>query len=83
MPRRSIETAKPGQLYAVEWPEWHVHCAVRGCKETALVAPSGECITVDDAERRAKRDRDNTNLEIGGWKKIKGLWHCEHHAKDQ
>ena len=74
--RRNYHTAKPGQVYASEWPEWHVDCASEGCREHTLVAGLGEAYTIAEAEKSAR-----TNRECAGWHKIKGLWYCPCHAR--
>lgn len=66
MPRRNFQTAKKGQVYAVEWPEWHVDCAEPNCEAHALA----------EAEETSKKSRD-----CEGWVKRKGLWYCPQHAK--
>jgi hypothetical protein len=72
MPRRSYHRASRGQVYASEWPEWHVDCAHPGCEAHALVAGLGEVTTIREAERRAD--------ELGDWRKRRGLWYCPDHA---
>jgi hypothetical protein len=79
MPRRNYRTAKAGQLYAAEWPEWHVNCARGGCEAHALVAGIGEAYTAVEAEKLA---RSNDAGELNGWKRIKGLWYCPDHVKE-
>lgn len=78
MPRRTWRHVKKGQLYAVEWPEWHVDCAVEDCDESLLVCPLGEQGTARDAESVMKRKE--TEDDSSGWKKVKGLWYCPVHA---
>ncbi len=72
MPRRNYSTAKRGQVYASEWPEWHVDCAAEDCEEHALVAELGEAFTIAQAEAH--------KAELHGWEKRKGLWYCPRHA---
>lgn len=77
MSRRNFHQAAKGQLYAVEWPEWHVECAASGCDETALVAETGRCSTLREATVRSHR-RDCDALH--DWKNRKGFWYCPKHA---
>ena len=76
MPRRSCRQALPGQLYAIEWPEWHVDCAAQGCNESTTIAGLGEAMDLKEAEKMAT----TANRYLKGWTKIKGLWHCPKHA---
>lgn len=79
MARRSYATAKRGQPYAIEWPEWHVECACEGCEATALVAELGSAGNAVEAERKAAKSR-----ELEGWKRVSGLWRCpEHHENGE
>jgi rubredoxin len=78
MPRRDIRRAKDGQVFCVEWPEWHVHCPV--CGRTALVASIGGCSSVREAEAILKVGQQED--EGGQWKKINKLWYCPK-CKDQ
>lgn len=77
MPRRTHRQAKRGQLFASEWPEWHVNCAVEDCNETLLVSALGECMTLKEAEKaiRSKQTEDDSK----GWRYSKGLWYCPQH----
>jgi len=75
MPRRQRKDVEPGQLYAVEWPEWHVQCRQKGCDETYLTAETGVAMTLREAER-VMRDRASKD----GWDYRKGFWYCPAHA---
>lgn len=75
MPRRSYKTARRGQCYAAEWPEWHVDCAAADCDAHALLAGCGEAFTIAEAEREARKD-----VDMVGWRKRSGLWYCPKHA---
>lgn len=75
MPRRNYNQARPGQVYASEWPEWHVDCAEPGCEESVVVAGCGEAYTARAAEQQAAG-----NAECDGWRKRGGLWYCPRHA---
>lgn len=75
MGRRTYRTAKSGQVYASEWPEWHVDCAEPGCKAHVTIAALGEAFTIKEAEKEAKGNKD-----CEGWKKIRGLWYCPAHT---
>jgi hypothetical protein len=77
MPRRNYQQARKGQVYAVEWPEWHVECAEEGCDSHALVAGVGECMTAAQAESEAIRGFG----DIKGWERRDGLWYCPQHAR--
>lgn len=71
--RRQHKDVIPGQVYCVDWPEWHVECATPGCDECDLLAPSGEAFTVKDAERQYKKNTENM---VKKWRKKNGLWYC-------
>lgn len=75
MPRRDYQHAQPGQLYASEWPEWHVDCATSGCDEHECPAGLGEAMTLREAERMAHKNLD-------GWVRRGGLWYCPKHAAE-
>lgn len=78
MPRRNYQTAKKGQVYAIEWPEWHVECAHPKCHASSFVAGLGEAFTVAEADKEAL-----TEPEMKHWKKINGLWYCPIHAEQK
>lgn len=48
MSRRTIQQCEKGELYAIEWPEWHVDCAHEDCEESVCVSGLGEA---NDASR--------------------------------
>jgi hypothetical protein len=75
MPRRSFSQAGKGQVYCVEWPEWHVECAE--CESVALIASIGECNTAREAEKLLAHNRIQDGST--GWKKRNGLWYCPDH----
>lgn len=78
MPRRSWNRAARGQVFAVEWPEWFVECAV--CWERAFLVPTGEARTAREAE--AKLRRSETQDDTRGWRKVQGLWRCGQHEQE-
>lgn len=79
MPRRDSRT-QDGKVFASEWPEWHVVCAVEGCEESGLVAGLGECYTAREAEKIARKnaadDPEGKYSEMSGWTLSDGLWVC-------
>ncbi len=76
MARRNFANAVQGQVYCIEWPEWHVECAHPHCGETVVVSPTGECDTLREAEKAANHNRSG---QLDGWKKERGLWYCPKH----
>ena len=74
MPRRSWRHSEAGQLYCVEWPEWHVECAK--CEVRELICPCGECDTLKVAEKEAKRRSKEPLDDFYGWKCIDSSWYC-------
>ena len=74
MARRNFNTAKKGQVYASEWPEWHIDCAHADCEEQETVAGLGEAYTIKEAEKSAEKHARKTN-----WKKFGKLWFCPKH----
>jgi hypothetical protein len=78
MPRRTYHNTRKGQLFASEWPEWHVDCAAEGCGEHLLVAALGEAMTAREAEKCLK-SRDTPD-ESKGWTRRGGLWYCPDHS---
>lgn len=75
MARRSYSKAVPGQLYAVEWPEWHIECPL--CDARAFIVPMGEASTLKQAESVMA---SNGGEEGQGWVKRNGLWQCPKHT---
>lgn len=74
MARRSRKNAERGQLYAAEWPEWHVDCAHEGCQEHQLAVDLGEAYTLREATALWRED---TN----GWTCRAGRWFCPAHSE--
>lgn len=74
MARRTFRTAKQGQCYCVEWPEWHVDCAGEGCDQSFLIAELGEATTSQEAELRMRRAVEEG--KASGWGRKSGLWYC-------
>ena len=79
MARRSYQQAADGQVYAVEWPEWHVTCAAADCEVTCHVSACGECMTAREADARLKRGDVEDCAVQGRWHKSHGLWYCPIH----
>ncbi len=80
MPAKKIT---PGKIYPVPSnPEWQVCCASEGCGSIAIVAGRDVFPTRREAETAAKRDQRNMNLQIGGWRKVNGLWYCRTHSAE-
>lgn len=80
MPRRSYNKAIKGQVFASEWPQWHIECAVDECEEMLLVAAQGEAFTTKEAEKKLKEH--DTEDESKDWTLYKGLWYCPNHRVD-
>ena len=80
MPRRSFHQARQGQVYAIDWPEWHVQCA--DCEEHCHISSIGECSTAREAERLLRENDVEDSSASGHWKKKNGLWYCPIHAKE-
>lgn len=72
MPRRTFRTALKGQVYAVEWPEWHADCAHPDCEEHTVIALLGEAHNIADAEGCATQTAPM-------WSKFGGFWYCPKH----
>jgi hypothetical protein len=77
MARRSFEKAIPGQIYAIEWPEWHVDCGKPGCDTSTLVVGLGEALTLKEAEKAIK---NASNSWLEGWRRVGDLWFCPAHS---
>ena len=77
MMRRNFIHAKPGQVFATEWPEWHVDCAFVGCWERVQIAELGQAMTIKEAEKEMKKMPD-----CQGWRKINKFWYCPKHAEE-
>jgi len=78
MARRDYAHASKGQLYCIEWPEWHIECAAEGCDESTLVAETGRCSSLREAEKHVSSGKSQIE---DGWAKRGGLWYCPQHAK--
>lgn len=79
--RKHLRQVKQGEPYAVEWPEYHVGCAKRGCNAHALMTNTGEAMSRREAERLVK---ERGQMEEGGkgWTKKHGLWYCPRHTRE-
>jgi hypothetical protein len=77
MPRRTYHRSRPGELYASEWPEWHVDCAAEGCTANMVAAGLGECMTLREARKSLV-----SAAPLEGWTIRRGLAYCPLHAAE-
>jgi len=66
MTRRAWSKARPGQLFAIEWPEWHFDCP--GCGKQVHLVDAGMAYTLPQAEVLGQQSREGI--------RIKGKWYC-------
>lgn len=81
MARRDHSRAEKGQIFAVEWPEWHVDCTVPACRELAMLCATGEAMDIREAERKALRNAAAAG-DAEGWRRKKGCGICPSHASE-
>ena len=74
MPRKQRKDTQKGKIFVVEWPEYHLNCAVEDCTESILVTLCGEAMTAKAALKNLKAGK--TEDESEGWQCRDGLWYC-------
>lgn len=72
--RRTYLRARRGQVYCIEWPEWHVECAK--CGHSCHISACGEIETVAEADKRMHTGKVEDSTTSGLWMCKNGLWHC-------
>lgn len=73
--------AEPGEMYAIDWPEWFVTCGQGDCGASELACPTGEATTLRDAMKQA-READNNGCHKG-WEYARRKWWCPEHAPNR
>jgi hypothetical protein len=77
MSRINKASAKPGQPFCIEWPEWHISCAEPDCDETALISTIGMLNTRSEAITALNQKKTE---EADEWQKRGDVWYCPNHA---